>query len=82
MLEENEDQTLKNLKAFRALTDEAIENNLGQFFGSTGASIIYEDAIAYCNKSIEVDLNFTSAFGWKVRLLGLLNKLEEASRKY
>ena len=44
MMEENEDRTLKNLKASRALTDEFITSNHGRIFGSAGDSIIAEFA--------------------------------------
>ena len=38
----------------------------------------YEEAIEYCNKSLEVDPDFTGAYGWKASMLGNLNKLEQA----
>ena len=38
----------------------------------------YEEAIEYCNKSLEVDPDFTGVYGWKASMLGHLNKLEEA----
>ena len=41
---EDEDRTLRNLKACRALTDEAIKINHGRVFGSAGDSIIAEFA--------------------------------------
>ena len=41
---ENEDRTLRNLKACRSLTDEAIKSNHGRIFGSAGDSIIAEFA--------------------------------------
>ncbi len=41
---ENEDRTLRNLKACRSLTDEAIKLNHGRIFGSAGDSIIAEFA--------------------------------------
>ena len=44
MMGENEDRTLKNLKACRALTDESIILNHGRIFGSAGDSIIAEFA--------------------------------------
>ena len=44
MMGENEDRTLKNLKACRALTDESIISNHGRIFGSAGDSIIAEFA--------------------------------------
>ena len=44
MMGENEDRTLKNLKACRALTDECITTNHGRIFGSAGDSIIAEFA--------------------------------------
>ena len=44
MMGENEDRTLKNLKACRALTDESITTNHGRIFGSAGDSIIAEFA--------------------------------------
>ena len=44
MMGENEDRTLKNLKACRALTDEFIISNHGRIFGSAGDSIIAEFA--------------------------------------
>jgi len=44
MMGENEDRTLKNLKACRALTDESITANHGRIFGSAGDSIIAEFA--------------------------------------
>tara|TARA_A100001388_G_scaffold108133_1_gene79340 strand:- start:25 stop:255 length:231 start_codon:yes stop_codon:yes gene_type:complete len=39
MMGENEDRTLENLKACRALTDESIIANHGRIFGSAGDSI-------------------------------------------
>ncbi len=42
MMGENEDRTLRNLKACRTLTDESIEENHGRVFGSAGDSIIAE----------------------------------------
>jgi adenylate cyclase len=39
---ENEDRTLRNLKACRSLTDEAIKLNHGRIFGSAGDSVIAE----------------------------------------
>ena len=39
---ENEDRTLKNLKACRTLTDESIEAHHGRVFGSAGDSLIAE----------------------------------------
>ncbi|MAU06649.1 MAG: adenylate/guanylate cyclase domain-containing protein, partial [Deltaproteobacteria bacterium] len=39
---ENEDRTLRNLKACRAITDSAIESNHGRVFGSAGDSVIAE----------------------------------------
>ncbi len=42
MMGENEDRTLKNLKACRALTDESITANHRGVFGSAGDSIIAE----------------------------------------
>ena len=44
MMGENEDRTLKNLKACRSLTDESIISNHGRIFGSAGDSIIAEFA--------------------------------------
>ena len=44
LMGENEDRTLKNLKACRSLTDEAIKLNHGRIFGSAGDSIIAEFA--------------------------------------
>ena len=44
MMGENEDRTLKNLKACRALTDESITSNHGRIFGTAGDSIIAEFA--------------------------------------
>ncbi len=44
LMGENEDRTLRNLKACRALTDEAIKINHGRVFGSAGDSIIAEFA--------------------------------------
>jgi len=44
LMGENEDRTLKNLKACRTLTDEAIKLNHGRIFGSAGDSIIAEFA--------------------------------------
>ncbi len=44
MMGENEDITLKNLKACRSLTDESIISNHGRIFGSAGDSIIAEFA--------------------------------------
>ena len=40
----NEDRTLRNLKACRSLTDEAIKLNHGRIFGSAGDSVIAEFA--------------------------------------
>ena len=42
MMGKNEDRTLENLKACRALTDESIIANHGRIFGSAGDSIIAE----------------------------------------
>ena len=42
MMGENEDRTLRNLKACRTLTDESIKENHGRVFGSAGDSIIAE----------------------------------------
>ena len=42
MMGENEDRTLRNLKACRSLTDEAIKLNHGRIFGSAGDSVIAE----------------------------------------
>ena len=42
MMGENEDRTLRNLKACRSLTDESIKENHGRVFGSAGDSIIAE----------------------------------------
>ncbi|MAF08233.1 MAG: adenylate/guanylate cyclase domain-containing protein [Acidiferrobacteraceae bacterium] len=44
MMGDDEDRTLKNLKACRALTDECITANHGRIFGSAGDSIIAEFA--------------------------------------
>ena len=44
MMGENEDRTLKNLKACRSLTDESNISNHGRIFGSAGDSIIAEFA--------------------------------------
>ena len=44
MMGENEDRTLRNLKACRALTDDCITTNHGRIFGSAGDSIIAEFA--------------------------------------
>ena len=44
MMGEDEDRTLKNLKACRTLTDESISANHGRVFGSEGDSIIAEFA--------------------------------------
>ena len=41
---ENEDRTLRNLKACRSLTDAAIKQNHGRIFGSAGDSVIAEFA--------------------------------------
>ena len=41
---ENENRTLKNLKACRTITDESIEANHGRVFGSAGDSVIAEFA--------------------------------------
>jgi adenylate cyclase len=38
----------------------------------------FEEALKYCNKSIEVDPKFTGAFGWKSSMLGHLDRLDEA----
>ena len=38
----------------------------------------YEDAINFCNKSIEVDPNFTGAYGWKASMLAHLGRMDEA----
>ena len=42
MMGENEDQTLKNLKSCRTITDECITSHHGRVFGSAGDSIIAE----------------------------------------
>ena len=42
LMGENEDRTLRNLKACRSLTDEAIKLNHGRIFGSAGDSVIAE----------------------------------------
>ena len=42
MMGENEDQTLKNLKSCRTITDESITSHHGRVFGSAGDSIIAE----------------------------------------
>ena len=44
MMGENEDRTLRNLKACRSLTDEAIKLNHGRNFWSAGDSVIAEFA--------------------------------------
>ena len=44
LMGENEDRTLKNLKACRTLTDDCISSNPGRIFGSAGDSIIAEFA--------------------------------------
>ena len=44
MMGENEDRTIRNLKACRFLTDEAIKLNHGRIFGSAGDSVIAEFA--------------------------------------
>jgi TolB-like protein/class 3 adenylate cyclase len=44
MMGDDEDRTLRNLKACRALTDESITANHGRIFGSAGDSIIAEFA--------------------------------------
>ncbi|MDP6767814.1 MAG: adenylate/guanylate cyclase domain-containing protein [Arenicellales bacterium] len=44
LMGENEDRTLRNLKACRALTDDCITANHGRIFGSAGDSIIAEFA--------------------------------------
>jgi adenylate cyclase len=44
LMGENEDRTLKNLKACRTLTDDCISSNHGRIFGSAGDSIIAEFA--------------------------------------
>ena len=44
LMGENEDRTLKNLKACRSLTDESIKLNYGRIFGSAGDSVIAEFA--------------------------------------
>jgi class 3 adenylate cyclase len=44
MMGENEDSTLRNLKANRSLTDDPITLNHGQIFGSAGDSVIAEFA--------------------------------------
>ena len=38
----------------------------------------YEDAINFCNKSIEVDPNFTGSYGWKASMLAHLGRMDEA----
>ena len=42
MMGENEDRTLRNLKACRTLTDESVKTHHGRVFGSAGDSIIAE----------------------------------------
>ena len=42
MMGENENQTLKNLKSCRTITDESITSHHGRVFGSSGDSIIAE----------------------------------------
>jgi len=42
MMGENEDRTLRNLKACRSLTDESVKTHHGRVFGSAGDSIIAE----------------------------------------
>ena len=44
MMGENEDRTLRNLKACRSLTDESIATYHGRIFGSAGDSVIAEFA--------------------------------------
>ena len=44
LMGENEDRTLRNLKACRSLTDEAIKLNHGRIFGSAGDSVIADFA--------------------------------------
>ena len=44
LMGEDEDRTLRNLKACRSLTDEAIKLNHGRIFGSAGDSVIAEFA--------------------------------------
>ena len=44
LMGENEDRTLKNLKACRTITDDSITLNHGRIFGSAGDSIIAEFA--------------------------------------
>ena len=38
----------------------------------------FEEALKFCNKSIEVDPKFTGAYGWKSSMLGHLDRLNEA----
>jgi len=38
----------------------------------------FEEALKYCNKSIEVDPKFTGAIGWKSSMLGHLDRMDEA----
>jgi len=38
----------------------------------------FEEALRYCNKSIEVDPKFTGAIGWKSSMLGHLDRMDEA----
>ena len=40
----------------------------------------YEEAINFCNKSIEVDPNFTGAYGWKASMLAHLGRIDEAKQ--
>ena len=44
LMGENEDRTLRNLKACRSLTDESIATYHGRIFGSAGDSVIAEFA--------------------------------------
>ena len=42
MMEENEDQTLKNLKASRSIIEDLVEENHGRIFNNAGDSVLAE----------------------------------------
>ena len=48
---ENEDRTLRNLKACRTLTDESIEAHHGRVFGSAGDSVSRVRQSSGCDRS-------------------------------
>ena len=81
---ENEDRTLHNLKACRAITDESIETYHGRVFGSAGDSVIAEFVID-CNIKKVISCTYSDGGVGRMNagdVVGLLSGIQDRKDEF